>query len=91
MFEQEARTLMKTISFIVSHALNNQQFKMLLDEVNSQYCRLLKHNNVRWLSCSNVLHHFVECSSEIRICGSQEAQLLSTKQPKMVDSLDVLC
>jgi hypothetical protein len=46
MFEQEMGMVTKIVNIIISHALSNWQFKILLDEVNSQYCRLLMCNIV---------------------------------------------
>jgi len=39
----------KVVNFIVARALNDRQFKTLLDEVGNNYPGLLLHSNVRWL------------------------------------------
>ncbi|KAL4153158.1 hypothetical protein QTP88_000991 [Uroleucon formosanum] len=64
----------KVVNFITSRALNNRQFTKLLDEVESQYAGLLMYNNVRWLSCGQVLHRFVELLEEIRLFLFEKSQ-----------------
>ncbi|KAM6983489.1 general transcription factor II-I repeat domain-containing protein 2B [Tautogolabrus adspersus] len=54
------------INFIVARALNDRQFKTLLDEVGNNYHGLLLHSNVRWLSRGKVLSRFAACLNEIR-------------------------
>ncbi len=46
------------VNFIVARALNDSQFKTLLDEVGNNYPGLLLHSNVRWLSRGKVLSTF---------------------------------
>lgn len=58
--------VIKVINFIVARALNDRQFKTLLDEVGNNYPGLLMHSNVRWLSRGKVLNRFAACLSEIR-------------------------
>ncbi|KAJ3590823.1 hypothetical protein NHX12_008771 [Muraenolepis orangiensis] len=57
--------VIRVINFIVARALNDRQFKTLLDEVNN-YPGLLLHSNVRWLSRGKVLSRFAACLNEIR-------------------------
>uniref|UniRef100_A0A3B3HT75 HAT C-terminal dimerisation domain-containing protein n=1 Tax=Oryzias latipes TaxID=8090 RepID=A0A3B3HT75_ORYLA len=54
------------VNFIVARALNDRQFKALLEEVGNSYPGLLLHSNVRWLSRGKVLSRFAACLSEIR-------------------------
>ena len=54
------------IKFIVVRALNDRQFKTLMDEVGNNYPGLLWHSHVRWLSRGKVLSCFAACLSEIR-------------------------
>uniref|UniRef100_H2MR48 HAT C-terminal dimerisation domain-containing protein n=1 Tax=Oryzias latipes TaxID=8090 RepID=H2MR48_ORYLA len=56
----------RVVNFIVARALNDRQFKALLDEVGNSYPGLLLHSNVRWLSRGKVLSRFAACLSEIR-------------------------
>uniref|UniRef100_A0A3B4APP5 HAT C-terminal dimerisation domain-containing protein n=1 Tax=Periophthalmus magnuspinnatus TaxID=409849 RepID=A0A3B4APP5_9GOBI len=49
------------INFIVARALNDRQFKTLLDEVGNHCHDQLLHSNVRWLSRGKVLSRFVAC------------------------------
>ncbi|XP_067947349.1 general transcription factor II-I repeat domain-containing protein 2A-like [Watersipora subatra] len=53
------------INFIVARALNDRQFKTLLDEVVNNYPSLILHSKVRWLSRRTVLNRFAACLSEI--------------------------
>uniref|UniRef100_A0A3Q3DRZ8 HAT C-terminal dimerisation domain-containing protein n=1 Tax=Hippocampus comes TaxID=109280 RepID=A0A3Q3DRZ8_HIPCM len=58
--------VVRVVNFIVARALNDRQFKTLLDEVGNNYPGLLLHSNVRWLSKGKVLSRFAACLSEIR-------------------------
>ncbi|KAK0144896.1 General transcription factor II-I repeat domain-containing protein 2A [Merluccius polli] len=58
--------VIRVVNFIVARALNDRQFKALLDEFGSNYPGLLLHNNVRWLSRGKVLSRFAACLNEIR-------------------------
>ena len=53
------------VNFIQHHILNYGQFQNFLKEVNSEYCELLYHTAVRWLSCSKVLFCFYKLRREI--------------------------
>lgn len=57
--------VINVINFIVARALNDRQFKALLDEVGKNYPSLLLHSNVRWLSRGKVLSRFAACLNEI--------------------------
>ena len=54
------------IKFLVARALNDLQFKTLIDEVENNYPGLLWHNNVRGLSRGKVLSRFAAGLSQIR-------------------------
>ncbi|XP_072262903.1 general transcription factor II-I repeat domain-containing protein 2A-like [Pyxicephalus adspersus] len=58
--------VIQVVNFIVAQALNDRQFKTLLDEVGNNYPGLLLHSNVRWLSRGKVLSRFAASLSEIR-------------------------
>uniref|UniRef100_A0A4W6C6Q1 SPIN-DOC-like zinc-finger domain-containing protein n=1 Tax=Lates calcarifer TaxID=8187 RepID=A0A4W6C6Q1_LATCA len=58
--------VIRLINFIVARALNDRQFKTLLDEVGNNYHSLLLHSNVHWLSRGKVLSRFAACLNEIR-------------------------
>uniref|UniRef100_A0AAY5L2Z6 HAT C-terminal dimerisation domain-containing protein n=1 Tax=Esox lucius TaxID=8010 RepID=A0AAY5L2Z6_ESOLU len=58
--------VIRVFNFIVARALNDRQFKALLEEVGNHYPGLLLHSNVRWLSRGKVLRRFAACLSEIR-------------------------
>ncbi|XP_066218890.1 general transcription factor II-I repeat domain-containing protein 2B-like [Saccopteryx leptura] len=56
----------RVVNFIVARALNDSQFKTLLDEVGDNYPGLLLHSSVCWLSRGKVLSHFAASLSKIR-------------------------
>ncbi|KAJ4920478.1 hypothetical protein JOQ06_022003 [Pogonophryne albipinna] len=56
--------VIRVVNFIVARALNDRQFKALLEEVGNHYPGLLLHSNVRWLSRGKVLSRFAACLSE---------------------------
>ncbi|KAM4585719.1 general transcription factor II-I repeat domain-containing protein 2A [Fundulus diaphanus] len=58
--------VIRVINFIVARALNDHQFKTLLDEVGNNYHGLLLHSNVHWLLRGKVLCRFAACLDEIR-------------------------
>ncbi|XP_067950446.1 general transcription factor II-I repeat domain-containing protein 2-like [Watersipora subatra] len=58
--------IIQVVNFIVAQALNDRQFKTLLDEVGNHYPGLLLQSNVHWLSREKVLNHFAACLSEIQ-------------------------
>uniref|UniRef100_A0A8C5GFT9 DUF4371 domain-containing protein n=1 Tax=Gouania willdenowi TaxID=441366 RepID=A0A8C5GFT9_GOUWI len=66
-----------------TRALNDRQFKTLLDEVGNNYHGLLLHSNVRWLSRGKVLSRFAACLNEIRtfleIKGIEHPELAETE------------
>ena len=53
------------IKFIFARALNDRQFKTLMDEVGNNYPGLVLQSNVRWLSREKVLSFFAACFGEI--------------------------
>jgi len=75
--------VIRVVNFIVAGALNDRQFKTLLDEVGNNYPGLLLHSNVRWLSRGNVLSRFAACLSEIRtfleLKGIEHPELANTE------------
>uniref|UniRef100_A0A8C5EAW6 HAT C-terminal dimerisation domain-containing protein n=1 Tax=Gouania willdenowi TaxID=441366 RepID=A0A8C5EAW6_GOUWI len=75
--------VIRVINFIVARALNDRQFKTLLDEVGNNYHGLLLHSNVRWLSRGKVLSSFATCLNEIRtfleIKGIEHPELAETE------------
>nr|XP_033805884.1 general transcription factor II-I repeat domain-containing protein 2-like [Geotrypetes seraphini] len=58
--------VIQVVNFIVAQALNDRQFKTLMEEVRNNYPGLLLHSNVHWLSRGKVLSHFAASLSEIR-------------------------
>ena len=65
-FAEVMDVVTSVVKFIVARALNDRQFKALMDEVGNNYPGLLLHSNVRWLSRGKVLSRFAACLDEIR-------------------------
>jgi len=66
--EEIMKTVMNIVNFIrAKSSLQHRQFKLLLQEVDSQFDDLLLHNNVRWLSKGNVLNRFLGLLNEIEL------------------------
>uniref|UniRef100_A0A3Q3JQM6 HAT C-terminal dimerisation domain-containing protein n=1 Tax=Monopterus albus TaxID=43700 RepID=A0A3Q3JQM6_MONAL len=80
--EREALCVMslviRVVNFIVARALNDRQFKTLLDEVGNNYPGLLLHSNVCWLSRGKVLSCFAACL--IACTASDPAQHFDLQQ-----------
>ena len=53
------QTVVKTVNFIRSRALNHRQFQQLLQEMDSEY-DLLFFSEVRWLSRGATLEPFCQ-------------------------------
>ena len=53
------------VCFIRARALNHRQFKMLLQELDSENADVLLHAEIRWLSRVKVLVRFCELLSEM--------------------------
>ena len=51
-------TVVRVINFIRTRALNRREFRVLMNEVNSEYGDLLLHSEVRWLSRGRILERF---------------------------------
>ena len=63
---QVMNVVIQIINKIMAKALNHDQFRMLLDEVDSMYSDILLYNKVRWLSRGEVLKRFVVCLKEVK-------------------------
>ena len=73
--------IIRVVNFIVARALNDRQFKTLLDEVGNNYPGLLLHSNVRWLSRWKVLSRFAACLSKIRtFLDMKDVELANTER-----------
>lgn len=60
-------SVIKIINTILAKPLYHRQFKVLLDEMDSDYVDLLLHNKVRWLSKGKVLKRFASCLEQIKL------------------------
>ena len=66
--QKVATVVTKTVNYIAAHAFNNRQFANLLNSCEQcEFSGLLMYNNVRWLSCGNVLRRFVELLEEVTL------------------------
>uniref|UniRef100_A0A3P9K9L9 HAT C-terminal dimerisation domain-containing protein n=1 Tax=Oryzias latipes TaxID=8090 RepID=A0A3P9K9L9_ORYLA len=74
--------VVRVVNFIVAGALNDRQFKALLDEVGNSYPGLLLDSNVRWLSRGKVLSRFAACLSKIRTFLERK----NVKHPELADT-----
>ncbi|KAI4882258.1 hypothetical protein NFI96_003783, partial [Prochilodus magdalenae] len=74
--------VIQVVNFIVARALNDRQFKTLLDEVGNNYPGLLLHSNVRWLSRGKVLSRFAACLSEVRTF----LEMKNVKHPELANT-----
>ena len=61
------QTVIKTVNFICSRAVNHRQFQQLLQEMDSEYGDLLFFSEVRWLSRGATLERFYQVRSESNI------------------------
>lgn len=59
--------VVSTVNFIRSRALNHRQFKVMLEEIESQYKDVTYYCKVRWLSSAKTLRRFHSLLSEIDI------------------------
>ncbi|XP_048344612.1 general transcription factor II-I repeat domain-containing protein 2A-like [Sphaerodactylus townsendi] len=80
-FDDVLKDVTKMVNYIMTCALNSQQFHALLEEVQVQYNCLLMYNNVRWLSRGRVLERFVACLDEIRLFMNEKGQ----EYPQLTD------
>ena len=58
-------TVVKIVSYIRAQPLHRREFRALLNEYNNEYCDLLLHTEIRWLSSGYVLKRFSECLPQI--------------------------
>lgn len=63
-------------------ALNDRQFKTLLDEVGNNYPDLLLHSNVCWLSRGEVLSRFAARLSQIQFF----LEIKNVEHPELADT-----
>lgn len=74
--------VVQLVNFIVARALNDRQFKTLLDEVGNNYPGLLLHSNVCWLSRGRVLSRLAACLSEIQTF----LEIKNVEHPELADT-----
>lgn len=66
-FKDVMTVVVEILSFIRARALNHRQFKVLLEDLESDKVDLVYFTEVRWLSRGKVLDYFCSLLSEIRI------------------------
>lgn len=74
-FSNVMSTVIKIFNFINTRALNKLQYGHLLEEIECQYSGVLSFNNVRWLSCGQVLNRFVTLLDEIKLFLSEKENI----------------
>ena len=74
--------VIRVVNFLGPRALNDRQFKTLLDEVGNNYPCLVLHSNVCWLSRGKVLSRFAACLREIPTF----LQMKDVEHPELADT-----
>ena len=65
-FEHVMTPVVKIINSIRSRAKQHRTFKVLLEELSTEYGDLLLHTEIRWLSRGRILLRFLSLLSEIK-------------------------
>ena len=73
-FKDILKKVVQSVNFIHSRALNHQQFKVMLDELDSEYGDLVYFLNVCWLSHAATLKRFWDLKSEIKNFMKEKGQ-----------------
>lgn len=58
--------VVKIIYGIRSKAKQHRIFKVLLEELSTEYDDLLLHTKIRWLSSGRILQHFLSLLAEVK-------------------------
>lgn len=53
------QTVVSIVNLIRSKSLNHRQFKLMLEEIDTEYADLILHTDIRWLSRGKVLERFI--------------------------------
>ena len=64
--------LTKMFNYIAAHALNKRTFRNLLKWGD---IGLIMYNNVRWLSCGDILHRFAKLLKEVKLFLAKKHQI----------------
>ena len=76
--EHVMSTIKPVVYFIRAKGLNHQQFKSILEELDSEYRDVSYHTEVRWLSRGKVLNRCFEIHEEI--CQFMESKAKDTTE-----------
>jgi len=84
--------VVKIVNYILANPLRHRQFRLLLEEYESNYGDLVSHNDIRWLSKGKVLERFCNLYDEVKIFLSINAkdELSLLKMPKFIVRLAFL-
>jgi len=65
-FQEVFKEVVHIVNFIRASPLRHRQFRQLISDIeDTDLCDLIYHNNVRWLSCGNMLQRFFNLKTEI--------------------------
>ncbi|XP_060855797.1 general transcription factor II-I repeat domain-containing protein 2-like [Metopolophium dirhodum] len=77
------RPVKQMVNFIRSRGMNQRQFSMFLNDLESEYSGLPYFTEVRWLSCSTVLERFWNLRDAIQIFLESKEQDVSVLSDPM--------
>jgi hypothetical protein len=74
--------VIKCINSIKSSAKSERLFKLFCEEKNEDYCRLLLHTEVRWLSKGNCLRRFMELYDSLKEFLNDKSEMKFLDSPE---------
>jgi len=85
------RTVKQMVNFIRSRGLNQRQFLIFLNDLESEYLGLPYFTEVRWLSCSTVLERFWKLKNAIQIfLESKKPDVSTLSDPMWLKDLSIM-
>lgn len=76
---QVLKDVIEIINFIKARALNSRIFRLMCEEMGSEYQHLLYHSDIRWLSRGRILARVVSLKTEIEIFLTDKKHKLSDR------------
>ena len=64
-FDHVMLVVIYVVNYLRTRKLNNRLFKSFLEEADSEYCDVVYHTDVKWLSRANVLQRFIALKPKI--------------------------